>query len=71
MQTTQKVCHSQCMGFSALLLLQIRTCTKLIVQEVYFHAESIGASPIAIAHKMVKLFKLFHLQTQRYYSRFC
>ena len=64
MQRTRKVCRSQCMGFSVLLLSQTRTRTKFIVPEVHFHAESIGPSPVVITRKMAKLFKFLHSQTQ-------
>ena len=64
-QRTRKVCRSQCMGFSTSLLSQTRTRTKFIGPEAHFHAESIGASPVVIARKTAKLFRFFHLQTQR------
>ena len=65
MQTTRKGCHSQCMGFSASLLSQTHTHTKIIVPEVHFHTESIAASPVVIGQKTAKLFKFLYWPTQR------
>ena len=47
------------MGFSASLLSQTSTRTKVIVPEAHFHAESIAASPVVIGRKTAKLFKLY------------
>ena len=58
------VCHSQCMEFSAKLLLQTCALTKFIVSEAHFHAELIGPSPIVITRKPAKLLKFSHLQAQ-------
>ena len=38
---------------------------QITVSEVYFHTESIGANPVKITHKMMKLFEFFEGQTQR------
>ena len=65
MQRMQKVCHSQCMGFSASLLSQTHTRTKVLVPEAHFHAESIAASHVVIGRKTVKLFKILYRSTQR------
>ena len=52
------VCSSQCMEFS--VSLQLKTHThKIIVPEVHFHAETNGASPVIMAHKMEKLFNFY------------
>ena len=55
---------SQCMGFSALLLLQTHTHTKIIVAKTHFHSELIAASPVVIGQKPAKLFKLLYRTTQ-------
>ena len=67
MQRKQTVCSSQCIGFYVSLLSQTHTHTKFIVPGLHFHAKSIGASPVVIAHKckMAKLFKFLYSQTQR------
>ena len=65
MQRTRKVCRSQCMGFSASLLSQTHTRTKIIVPEAHFRAESIAASPVVIQQKTAKLLKLLYSPTQR------
>ena len=63
MQRMRKVhvCHSQCMGFSALQLLQIHTRTKFIAPEAHFHTETISASPVVIARKTVEVIQVFPL----------
>ena len=37
---------------------------EILVPEVHFHAESIGASPVVIAHKMGS-YSSFYTQTER------
>ena len=37
---------------------------KFVVSEARFHAESIGASPVIIAHKTAKLFKFLQVHSQ-------
>ena len=61
----EKVCHSQCMGFSVLVLSLTHTRAKLIVPEGHLHTESIGALLVLTACKMVKLFKFLHSPSQR------
>ena len=64
MQRTPKVCCSQCIGFSASLLLLTHTRTKVIVPEAHFRAELFAASPIVIGRKTAKLFELLYRPTQ-------
>ena len=52
-------------GVSVWLLSQTRTSTKIIGLEARFHAESMGASPVIIARKTVKLFEFLHVHSQR------
>ena len=40
------------------------TTFTAMVPEVHFHAESTGASPVIISHKMAKLFKFLQPHSQ-------
>ena len=39
--------------------------SKFYVEHAHFHSQSIKASPVTIACKMLKLFRLFHWSTQQ------
>ena len=53
------------MRFSVYILLQTHTNTRFIVPEAHFQGETIGASPLIIAHQTAKLFKFLQAHSQR------
>ena len=58
MQRTQKGLPWIMCGVFCLATLATCICTKFIVPEACFHIELIGASPVIVAHKTTKLFKV-------------
>ena len=56
MQRTQKYAFHNVWDFLFHYFCKV-VHTKFILPEAHFHTESIGASPVVIAHKKVKLFK--------------